>query len=95
MNPGRAAATPVRPAWLAALVVPLVLLVGPPAEAWHEEHHDDHGCVLCTLGREAAELPETGERAVLAAPDLAESVADVRRVPARRPVLLPARAPPA
>ena len=92
---GRGAPTWRRSGWLAAIAIPLVLLLGAPAEAWHEEHADHHECAICHAGRHKADLPRPAAPAAVHAPEPGEPEAAVPRVPSRRLLRRPARAPPA
>lgn len=82
-------------AGLVAIIVPLVLLVGVPAHAWHEEHADDHECAVCHSGYQAADLSKPVELVASRAGEPTEPEAAVPRVPSKRSRRRPARAPPA
>lgn len=84
-----------RHGWLAAIAIPLVLLVGLPPSSWYAEHEDDHECAICHAGRQTGDLP--GPLGLVAAhtPRPVEPEPEVRGVPTRRSVRRPARAPPA
>lgn len=86
----------MRLAWPGVVIVLLLtLLVGLPEGASHEEHDDEHDCVVCQVAQDSADLPTAAQRAAPEVAGLVEPVVEVRRVPARRSVHLPARAPPA
>lgn len=85
----------LRAGWLAATAIPLVLLVGVPADAWHEEHADDHECTVCHSGHQTADLAGSAESAPSRAPARLGQAPAVRRAVALRLRRQPARAPPA
>ncbi|MXW37339.1 MAG: hypothetical protein F4Z65_03610 [Acidobacteria bacterium] len=95
MGSGRDRPGWLRTGWLAAIVVPLVLLVGLPADAWHEEHADDHECTVCHAGHQTADLARPAEFGFSHAPARHERALEIRRAVARRLLRRPARAPPA
>ena len=95
MGSGRGSPAWMRASWLAAIVIPLVLLVGLPASAWHGEHENEHECAVCHSAHQAADLSGSAEVAATHAPARIEPAREVRRVPSRRSVRRPARAPPA
>ncbi len=85
----------LRAGWLAAIAIPLVLLVGLPADVWHEEHADDHECTICHSGHQTADLARLVASVPSQAPARLEQAAEVRRAVALRLLRRPARAPPA
>lgn len=95
MSSGRGAPMWLRAGWLAAIAVPLVLLVGAPAGVWHEEHADDHECAVCHSGHQTADLARPAEFGFSQAPARVEPAREVRRAVALRLRRPPARAPPA
>ena len=95
MGNGRRAAALARSGWLLAVVIALVLLVGVPAAAWHEEHADDHECAVCHSGRQTADLARPLESAPSQAHVRLEHARETCRAPVRRVLRRPARAPPA
>ena len=95
MGNGRGAALRVRAGWLAGIVIPLVLLVGFPESAWHGEHPGERECAVCHSGHENADLSRPAELAASRAGEPTEPEAEVPRVPSRRSLRRPARAPPA
>lgn len=95
MNSGRGAPVWLRAGWLAAIAVPLVLLVGAPAGAWHEEHPDDHECAVCHSAHQTADLAGPAESGSSQAPARVEQAQEVRRAVSLRLRRPPARAPPA
>jgi hypothetical protein len=80
---------------LAAIVIPVVLLVGAPAGAWHGEHSDERECAVCHSGHQAADLSQPLEFAAAHAPERIEPFREVRRAISLRGLRRPARAPPA
>ncbi len=95
MGSGRGSPGWVRASGLAAIVVPLVLLVGLPADVWHEEHADDHECAVCHAGHQTADLARPAESASSPAPARLEQAQEVPRAVSLRLLRRPARAPPA
>lgn len=95
MDSGRGGPGWLHAGWLAAIVVPLVLLVGLPADVWHEEHADDHECAVCHAGHQTADLARPAEFGSFRAPTRHEQAPEVRRTDGRRLLRRPARAPPA
>ncbi|MDE2712617.1 MAG: hypothetical protein F4Z74_11570 [Acidobacteria bacterium] len=95
MGNGRGAALRARAGLLAAIVIPLVLLAGVPASAWHEEHPDEHECAVCHSAHQSADLSRPGELVASRTVGPAEPEEEVPRVPSRRSCRRPARAPPA
>lgn len=95
MGSGRGSPGWLRAGWLAAIAIPLVLLVGAPADAWHEEHADDQECAVCHSGHQAADLAGSAEVCSSQAPARLEQAPEVRRAVALRLRRRPARAPPA
>lgn len=85
----------VRAGGLAATAIPLVLLLGAPAHAWHEEQADDRECAVCHSGHQSADLPGPAESGPSRAPVRLEQAPEVRRAVALRLRRRPARAPPA
>ena len=85
----------MRAAWLAAIVIPLTLLVGVPADAWHGEHEDEHECAVCHSTHQTVDLSGSAEVAPTQVPERIEPAREARRVPSRRSLRRPARAPPA
>ncbi|MXX85050.1 MAG: hypothetical protein F4Y71_01180 [Acidobacteria bacterium] len=94
MGRGRGSRGWLRAGWLAAVVVPLVLLVGLPADVWHEEHDDDHECAVCHAGHQTADLARPAEVCSSQAPARLAQPPEVRRAVALRLLRRPARAPP-
>ena len=95
MDNGRGASLRVRAGLLAGIVIPLVLLVGVPASAWHAEHPDEHECAVCHSGHQAADLSRPVELAASRTGGPTQAEAEVPKVPSRRSLRRPARAPPA
>ena len=95
MGSGRVGPGWLRAGWLAAIVVPLVLLVGLPADVWHEEHEDDHECAVCHAGHQTADVARPAEVCSSRTPARLQRAPEVRRAVARRLLRRPARAPPA
>ena len=95
MGNGCAAFARMRFGWLAAIVIPLVLLVGVPADASHGEHEDEHECAVCHSGDQNADLSGAAEVTPTQVPARIELAFEIRTVPSRRPARRPARAPPA
>ncbi|MYF76725.1 MAG: hypothetical protein F4174_05180 [Acidobacteria bacterium] len=99
MGRGRGSPGWLRAGWGAAIVVPLVLLVGLPADVWHDEHHeeheDDHECAVCHAGHQTADLARPAEVCSSQAPARLQQAPAVRRAVALRLLRRPARAPPA
>lgn len=95
MDSGRGASKLLRAGWLAAIVVPLLLLVGLPADVWHEEHEEDHECAVCHAGHQTADVARPAESVPSEAPARVEQAPEVRRAVALRLLRRPARAPPA
>lgn len=79
----------------AAIAIPLVLLVGAPASAWHGGHSQEHECAVCHAGHQTASLSRPIEFVSAPAPERIEQVREVRRTDALRGLRRPARAPPA
>ncbi|MDE3261075.1 MAG: hypothetical protein OYL41_03720 [Acidobacteriota bacterium] len=84
-----------RSGWLAAIAIPLVLLVAVPAGVWHEEHADDQECAVCHAGHQTADLAGPAETCSSRAPARLEHAQEVRRAVSLRVRRRPARAPPA
>ncbi len=95
MGSGRGAPRWLHAGWLAAIAIPLALLAGAPADAWHEEHADDHECAVCHARHQTANLPKPAEYGSSQAPVHPEQAREVRRAVALRLLRRPARAPPA
>lgn len=95
MGSGRGASLRVRAGLLAAIVVPLALLAGAPADAWHEGHADERECAVCHFAHYAADLPRPVALVAARAAGTVEPEGEARKVPSRRSVRRPARAPPA
>lgn len=95
MDNGRGASPWVRAGLLAGIVIPLVLLAGFPASAWHGEHPGERECAVCHSGHETADLSRPAEPVAYRAGGPTEPEAEVPRVPSRRSLRRPARAPPA
>ena len=95
MGSARGAPRWVRARWLAAIAIPLVLLVGASAGVWHEEHADDQECAVCHAGHQTADLAGPAEICSSQAPARLEQPQEVRRAVALRLRRRPARAPPA
>ncbi len=95
MGSGRGSPGWLRAGWLAAIAIPLALLVGAPAGAWHEEHADDHECAVCHAGRQTADLAGPAEFGSSRAPARVEPARAPRRAVSLRLRRRPARAPPA
>lgn len=95
MGNGRGAAFPARAGLLTGIVIPLVLLAGVPATAWHAEHPDERECAVCHSGHQAADLSRPVELVASRGGGPAEPEDEVPKVPSRRSVRRPARAPPA
>ena len=95
MGNGRGGLTVVRFGLLAGIVIPLVLLVGAPASAWHTEHSHERECAVCHSGHQTANLSRPVEFASTHVPERIEQVREVRRAVSLRHLLRPARAPPA
>ena len=95
MGSRRSVSLRVRAGLLAGIVIPLVLLVGVPASAWHAEHPGEHECAVCHSGHQTASLARPVEFASSHAPERFERAREVRRVEFPRYLRQPARAPPA
>ena len=95
MGSGRSVPGWTRAGWLAAIIIPLVLLVGASPSLWHGEHANEHECTVCHSGRQTADLSRSAEVAPAHVFVPIERAREVRRVPSRRSVRRPARAPPA
>lgn len=95
MDDGRGASPRVWAGLLAGIVIPLVLLAGVPASAWHAEHPGERECTVCHSGHETADLSRPAEPVAYRAGGPTEPEAEVPRVPSRRFLRRPARAPPA
>ena len=95
MDSGRGSPGWLHAGWLAAIVVPLVLLVGSPAGVWHEDHADDHECAVCHAGHQTADLARPAEFGSFRAPTRLEQAPEVPQAIALRVRRQPARAPPA
>ena len=95
MGIGLGASLRLRAGLLAGAVIPLVLLAGVPASAWHGEHPDERECAVCHSGHETADLSRPVELIASRAGGPTEPEADVPRGPSRRFLRRPARAPPA
>jgi hypothetical protein len=80
---------------LAGIVIPLVVLVGVPASAWHTEHAHERECAVCHSGHQTASLSRPVEFASAHALERIEPVREVRRAVSLRRLRRPARAPPA
>ena len=94
MRSGRGSPVWLCAGWLAAIAIPLVLLAGVPAGAWHEEHADDHECAVCHSGHQTADLASPVESGTSRAPARLQQAHEVRRAVALRLLRRPARAPP-
>ena len=81
--------------WLAAVIISLGLLVGAPASFWHGEHANEHECGVCHNTHHTADLSRSAEVAPTQVFVPIGRARGVRRVPSRRSVRRPARAPPA
>ena len=94
---GRARGAPrwLSAGWFAAIAIPLVLLVGAPADVWHEEHAGDHECAVCHAAHQTADLAGPAEIGSSPAPARLEQEREVRRAVSLRLRRPPARAPPA
>ncbi len=95
MSNGRGAALQARAGLLAGIVIPLVLLVGVQASAWHTEHPGERECAVCHSGHEAADLSRPVELVASRVDGPTEPEGEVPKVPSRRSLRRPARAPPA
>lgn len=95
MGSGRVASVRMRAGLLAGIVIPLVLLVGAPASAWHGEHANERECAVCHSGHQTADLARPVEFASSHAPERIEQTREVCRVDFPRYLRQPARAPPA
>ena len=95
MGSGRGAPRWLHAGRLAAIAIPLALLVGASADAWHEEHAGDQECAVCHSGHQTADLAGPAEVRSSRAPARVEQAPEVRRAVPRRLVRRPARAPPA
>ncbi|MDE3260668.1 MAG: hypothetical protein OYL41_13740 [Acidobacteriota bacterium] len=95
MGNGRGASLRARAGLLAAIVVPLVLLASVPATAWHEEHPDERECAVCHSGHQSADVSSPVELVASRGGGPAEPEDEVPKVPSRRSLRRPARAPPA
>ena len=84
----------LRAGCLAAIAIPLVLLVGALAGAWHEEHADDHECAVCHSGHQTADLARPAEFHSSRAPARVEQAREIRRAVSLRLRRRPSRAPP-
>lgn len=98
MSNGCGASSPARSGWLTGIVLPLVLLVGAPAGAWHDEHaddHDAHECAVCHAEHQTADLAGPAGSVSSHAPACLGPLREIRRAVALRLLYRPARAPPA
>ena len=95
MGSGRGGPRWWRAGWLAATAIPLVLLVGAPADAWHADHADDQECAVCHSGHQTADVARPAESVPSQAPARLEQAREIRRAVALRLRRRPARAPPA
>ena len=95
MGSGRHISLRVRTGMLAAIVIPLVVLVGIPASVWHADHADERECAVCHSGHQTADFARPVELAPSHVPERIERMREVRRVESRRYLRQPARAPPA
>jgi len=95
MGNGRGASLRARAGLLAGIVIPLVLLVGFPASVWHGEHAHEHECAVCHSGHQSADLSSPVELVASRAGGPTEPEDEVPKVPSRRSLRRPARAPPA
>ena len=95
MGSGRGATFQARAGLVAGIVIPLVLLAGVPASAWHEEHPGERECAVCHSGHQTADLSRPAELVPSRAGGPTEPGDEVPRVPSRRSLRRPARAPPA
>ena len=95
MGSGRGATFQARAGLVAGIVIPLVLLAGVPASAWHEEHPGERECAVCDSGHQTADLSRPAELVPSRAGGPTEPGDEVPRVPSRRSLRRPARAPPA
>lgn len=83
--------------WLAAIVLPLVLLVAVPASLWHgdHDHEHEHECAVCHAAHQPADLAGSAEVPPTRVPERNGFRREVRWVFSRRALRRPARAPPA
>ena len=95
MDSGRGASLRMRAGLAAATIVPLVLLIGAPAHAGHEDHAAERECAVCDLSYQAGALPGSVEAVAARVPAPAAAAHEVRRDASRPPLRRPARAPPA
>ena len=95
MDSGRGSPGWLPAGWLAAIVVPLVLLVGLPADVRHEEHEDHRECAVCHAGHQTADLARPAEFGSFQTSARIEQAPEVRRAVPLRLLRRPARAPPA
>ena len=79
----------------AAIVIPLALLLGVPASAWHGEHPDERECAVCHFAHQTADSAPPAEFASSQAPVPTEQAHEVCRGEFPRYLRQPARAPPA
>lgn len=95
MGSGRGISLGMRSGWPAAIVIPLVVLVGLPPGVWHAEHANEHECAVCHSGHQTADFARPVALAPSHAPERIEQAHEVCRVESRRYLRRPARAPPA
>ena len=95
MSLGKSASVSMRAGALAAIAIPLMLLVGVFVTAGHGDHADERECAVCHSGQQSADLAWPLELVSPHAVNPVEPEGETRRVASRRSVRQPARAPPA